>query len=160
MTTTGIKYIYHLGHYINEAHKSIFEIIYRSVNLAKLLEKPCYNFSQLMREMPTKYGFIVIPIIFNLLPKVIPAIIFIIEILLYNRLMYFYKSLFLILIAITYNMLLWIISNWADKSTYFASAHIHITYINEHDFSITFRDEIPNITIPLILFPESMIKPY
>lgn len=136
-------FISNLKSYVTESPKTLFEILYQMFNIAILLEKPFSNLSLLLRNA-NRYYMVIINYVFNTIPKIIPPIIFIIEIVITQRLEYFYNSLFLIIIVLLYNILLYLLSNLADKNTIFATAHIDVICFEE-EYKIKFRSEIPDI---------------
>lgn len=134
--------------FISEGPKILFEVLYSACNIAKVLEKPFFHLSVYLKDISTEYPYIftIIYLLCNLLPKVILAIIFNIEIIFYHEIKYFYKLLALLIIPLCYNILLGVLGRLADKSTYFATAHIKIVHAKEgEDFFAMFHDKIPNI---------------
>lgn len=113
------------------------------VNLAILLERPFYNLSGLLRNANTYY-IVIINYVLNTMPKLMPPIIFIIKIVITQKLEYFYKSLFLIIITLCYNILLYLLSNLTDRNTIFATAHIDVICCEE-EYKIKSWSEIPDI---------------
>lgn len=142
-----LSWIYKTSESISQAPKKVYRLFFDNVNISHILEIPFYKISHYIKELPIRFAYIltVIHVIFYTLPKTIPAIIFMFEIILFGHINYFYKSLFLYVIVLIYNVLLWVLGDLADNNIYFATAHIKVKDTPE-EFTAKFREEIPPIT--------------
>lgn len=127
-----------LNTYIIQSPKKFYEVIFQTINIAVILEKSFYKLSRVLKRQTLFYRkaiFTVTNLIFSFLPRFIVALIFIHDILNYKELNYFYKSLFLLLIPITFKALLYILQDLADKNTYYATAHFEFKRSTEKGIS-------------------------
>ena len=138
--------------HIYQSPKIFYELLFQAVNVAQVLEKPFFAIStklQKIAEIKRSYILFVIYAIFNIIPKSMLSCSFLIELTTIVELNGFYKMLWLGLIPITYNALLRILGNLADKNPYFATAHVDITYHSDGSQSLRFREKIPPIEDPI-----------
>lgn len=142
-------YLQNIREKLAESPKTVYKLLYNIYNVSHILEIPFYKISHFIKNLPIKYAFIltIIHLIFHTIPKIIPALVFISEILLFGQIQYFYLSLYLYIIVTLYHALLWILADLADNNTCYITAHVNIDYIEggHGDYTATFKDKIPDI---------------
>ena len=141
-----LDYFINIWGNIMQSPKTVYKLFYNTFNISHILEIPFYKISHFIKNLPIKYAYILtlIHIMLYLLPRIIPPIVFIIELFFFQHLVYFYKSLFLYLVVILYNILLWILADLADNNIYFSTAHIDLKH-TKYDLTAVFRKENPVI---------------
>lgn len=147
IVTNIVSFFQKINKIIMEGPKTVYSLFYDSFNISHILEIPFHNLSGFFMNLPVKYAYVltIIHIIFSVLPRVIPAIIFLAEILFFQCLEYFYSSLFLYIISLSYKILLWILRDLADNNINYTLAHIEILNYNENEFTAKFQKEVPCI---------------
>lgn len=150
----NIPYIYKILDIIIWIHKNIFsspktvyKYISNYINLLPHFEPLCVFVSESCDNYyknKNKNIYNIIYLCLNSLPKVLIALTFLIEIILYHQLNLFYKSLFLYLVPLLYNIIHAVIDYLCDDMTYYSTAHIIIEKLHGEEI-IKFRAEIPDI---------------
>lgn len=141
----SIQIMAFMDKYIIRAPKSFYEYLAPNLPIRSLVETPAsYLVVWFYNDQKTKG----IAILLLLLPRVIIAIIFLVEVLIYKRFDIFFKSLYLLIIPLIIECYIFICKDLAEKDIAFYDLHMEIFYhkvegIDEPQCFARFREPYP-----------------
>jgi len=145
IVTKSIQIMTFMDKYIMQAPKSFYEYLAPKLPIRRLVKTPAsYLVVWFYNDQKTKG----IAILLLLLPRVIIAIIFLVEVLIYKRFDIFFKSLYLLIIPLIIECYIFICKDLAEKDIAFYDLHMEIFYhkvegIDEPQCFARFREPYP-----------------
>lgn len=127
--------------YIIKSPEYVYLYVSSKFNLKKLIETPA-SYIAYYFNYPK-----VIVWIFYLLPQILVATVFVIEICFFNQIIFFYKSLILFIVLLIFRVLRFIVNSYSERMIHHLEKFIDVKFNN--------KDDIEHSLKPPELLPES-----
>lgn len=114
--------------------------IFDKINVSLIIEKPIYFIIKILAKKNKNW----IPLTFYTIPKVIAATLFLGSIFFFNDFRYFFKSIFILIIPIIFNIYCFMVENLAKTNIIFFEKHLKFEQTTENLMMVNFADKTPD----------------